>query len=69
MQPGDYWKDNKGNWWLWPPTGNLGVLCPGHKVTEHEDGTISVWPSIVDTTSYFHGWLIKGKWKTNYHGP
>jgi hypothetical protein len=38
----------------------------GHEVTEHEDGTISVSPSILinDGRSEWHGYLRRGVWET-----
>jgi hypothetical protein len=62
-----------GCWLLWLPGCGLGALSK-HKVEEHEDGTISVTPSIM-VTSYAtddgvrlekpiirHGYLTKGMW-------
>lgn len=48
-----YWKDEEsGEWYIHFPTtdghGLLGGLA-NHKVEEHEDGTISVTPSILTT--------------------
>ena len=47
-------------WWhICAPDGSACSLNPKiHTVTEHEDGTITVRPSIV--TSTWHGWLTKG---------
>lgn len=64
--PGDYWFDDRDNKWkcltpngLW---GNLG----GHEVVEHDDGTISVTPSILVThhsDGEWHGYLECGVWR------
>jgi Family of unknown function (DUF6527) len=66
MQEGEYARICSV-WFLIPPGGRVSVLSPAHTVTEHEDGTISVWPSILDKETGWHGWLKKGRWVTNYH--
>ena len=61
-----YWKED-GDWWLYIPLCGAGRLSQ-HQVVEHEDGTISVTPSILmyghsrgqKTTR--HGYLAKGVW-------
>ena len=67
FQPGDYGK-YKGDWWCHAPkkragpcrlTGNTDI---NWKVIEHEDGTISVSPSI-NVIGIWHGHLEKGIWK------
>jgi hypothetical protein len=55
-------------WWLMTPNGRSGSLDPKlHTVTVHEDGTISVHPSIRIPESgalpAFHGWLVEGEWR------
>ena len=52
------------NWWqVTAPDGSGCTLNPSiHTVTEHEDGTITVHPSIV--TSTWHGWLERGVWRS-----
>lgn len=63
---GEYGKhpvDN--NWYCVTPNGHYGNLS-GHEVTEHEDGTITVSPSILvsdDTKELWHGYLIHGEWQ------
>jgi hypothetical protein len=49
-------------WWqLIAPDGSQCCLDPSvHTITEHQDGTISVLPSIV--TDSWHGWLSHGLW-------
>jgi len=51
------------SWWnVVAPDGSVVELNPAiHQVNEHDDGTITVWPSIV--TRSWHGWLIGGVWK------
>ena len=70
-EPGDYglWE---GLWYCLPRVGFLGCLGNGvqhHKVTEHEDGTITAFPSILvsdgmnaDAQSW-HGHLERGVWR------
>jgi hypothetical protein len=70
LMPGDYGKDLDGVWHGVPPnfldafhgTANLEK----HKVIEHEDGTITVWPSILIRTylGEWHGFLERGVWRT-----
>lgn len=64
LKPGDYGKDARtGHWMARPPKGHTGDLC-NHSVVEHEDGTITVVPSILihgETT--WHGYLEKGVWR------
>jgi hypothetical protein len=63
LQPGDYGKDNDGMWYVRPPRGHGGHL-DGHTVTEHEDGTITVSPSILDPEpGGWHGYLEHGVWR------
>ena len=66
MEPGDYMKLADGNWLVRPPgCSNSGSLT-NHSVVEHEDGTITVSPSILhhDDKSEWHGFLEKGVWRT-----
>lgn len=51
-------------WWhVVAPDGSGCSLNPKiHTVTEHEDGTITVMPSIV--TSTWHGWLTQGVFRS-----
>jgi hypothetical protein len=71
LEPGDYCKGVDGSWVVCCPA----VVAPGefriygqlrkHKVTEHEDGTITVSPSIVakNRDREWHGFLEKGIWR------
>ena len=63
-QPGDYgrWRDH---WYVKTPNGHLGGIG-NHSVVEHEDGTITVSPSILVSDSsgeLWHGWLERGAWR------
>lgn len=50
-------------WQLKCPDGSMCSLHPQvHRVTENEDGTITVFPSIVTPT--WHGWLENGIWRS-----
>lgn len=70
LEPGEYGKDSQGVWWVRPPQANGFYSGPGninkHQVVEHEDGTITVSPSILvyghhDKT--WHGYLERGVWR------
>lgn len=54
-------------WWAVSPNGHLGNL-DAHEVTEHEDGTITVSPSILisepNGTELWHGYLEHGVWRS-----
>lgn len=72
--PGDYWLMPDQGWFACTPDGRLAGLG-NHTVTEHEDKTITVSPSIlvsagvgygnITTTfkSYWHGYLERGVWR------
>jgi hypothetical protein len=63
-----YWKMPGGTWRLYIPRCGIGNLA-NHAVTEHDDGTISVQPSVLlmghdvgkRTTRY--GFLDHGEWR------
>lgn len=64
MSAGDYWHAH-GNWWAHTPSGLIANLR-SHEVTEHEDGTITVSPSILVTRwdgMQWHGYLERGVWR------
>jgi len=71
--PGDYGRHPvSGEWYAMSPNGNLGNLS-AHDVVEHEDGTITVSPSILITTrdterhqdvELWHGYLERGVWRS-----
>lgn len=52
--------------WIKDPAGHVG-RCGKHQVTEHEDGTVTVSPSILSTTAShghdWHGFLERGVWR------
>lgn len=58
-----YWK-NEGAWYLYLPGGGVGNLT-NHDVTEHDDGTITVSPSILVEAGRGrrHGFLRRGRWE------
>lgn len=66
---GDYGQQPNGDWMARPPGCHLGSL-KAHTVVEHEDGTITVSPSIL-LTDYdddgkekkWHGYLERGVWR------
>jgi len=67
FKPGSYGKDANGVWMICFPDGLLGNL-KNHSVTEHEDGTITVSPSILVMRNghnplTVHGYLERGIWK------
>lgn len=66
-EPGDYWKQGAPDsdmafWSCCTPNGEFGNL-DSHDVTENDDGTITVKPSIlVRGGEEYHGWLTNGVW-------
>lgn len=63
---GDY-GHSSGQWWCRPPTCDLINISTWH-ITEHDDGTISVSPSILvykhdGVTAHWHGYLEHGVWR------
>lgn len=65
--PGDYYfHSDEGGWWAVSPDGR-GVGLKGHTVTEHEDRTITVSPSILvqggGLPGSWHGYLERGVWR------
>jgi hypothetical protein len=70
-RPGDYCKVTRVIgldqvdyvWYVCDPNGKVGRLAD-HTVTEHEDGTITVSPSILDPVpGGWHGFLERGEWR------
>ena len=61
FHPGDYGKAADGAWWIRPPHGSMGQLTD-HEVVEHEDGAITVSPSIL-LPDQWHGFLERGVWR------
>ncbi len=65
LAEGEYGKDERGVWMARPPRMHMGDLS-NHEVTEHDDGTITVSPSIVIVESDengWHGYLERGVWR------
>lgn len=69
LADGEYGYDPRdGHWKGRPPGQGLGDFTL-HSVTEHEDGSITVEPSILITTEdddcqiRWHGYLEKGIWR------
>lgn len=72
LNPGEYGKWIDGTWHAMTP-GDHGANLGAHAVTEHEDGTITVSPSIrvyLPATSkrpeceLWHGYLERGVWRS-----
>ena len=60
LAEGDYGFDGDGVFWCRPPGSHAGVVeGEGWTITQHEDGAVSVNPSI--DTGEWHGHLIKGE--------
>lgn len=59
--PASYWQAVNGVWYVHPARGFHGNLSK-HDVTEHEDGTITVSPSILINSheGSWHGFLERG---------
>lgn len=68
-QPGDYGRVLMDGRWVWrcrTPNG-LGGHLDNHEVTEHDDGTITVAPSILcraGALGEWHGYLERGVWRS-----
>ena len=75
LAPGDYGRNPGGEWVARPPTVDgphpLSGSLSGHDVKEHEDGTITVSPSIEISYPWgdpprefrWHGFLERGIWR------
>jgi len=76
LQPGDYGQSihpraigTRVGWWqCCAPDGSQGSISPDvHTVVEHEDGTITVSPSLDFSkrrAGAWHGWLERGVWRS-----
>ena len=70
-KPGDYGRVKRDGEWVWavlPTNTDLTSAgdIPQHEVTEHEDGTITVSPSILldaGDLGQWHGYLERGVWR------
>lgn len=60
-----YWRC-PDQWWIYLPRAGVGRLT-AHNVVEHEDGTITVTPSIAQGNPGKpwdrHGFLTAGEWR------
>ena len=67
ISPGEYgkWEEDGGTWYGVPPGTDLTANLRAHKIEEHEDGTITVSPSILvsDSKLSWHGYLRRGEWE------
>lgn len=68
LEPGEYgrWDQDNGNWYAHcPGSDDLTANLTSHTITEHEDGTITVSPSILcgDGKVEWHGYLERGVWR------
>lgn len=63
-QAGEYGRNEIGEWYCAPPETYLLGNLSKHTVVEHEDGTITVSPSILITghEEQWHGYLQSGIW-------
>lgn len=68
LAEGEYGQDRAGTWFARPFGMHMGGL-ENHDVTEHEDGTITVHPSILIISGRgngevrWHGYLERGVWR------
>lgn len=67
LEPGEYsYFFSEGCWYAATPDGKLANLKK-HDVTEHDDGTITVSPSILcsggSSEGSWHGFLKEGVWE------
>lgn len=71
LEPGEYGKNEDGLWFCCTPVhGSWSGGLQKHQVTEHDDGTITVSPSIWynpnqsnPTRPQWHGFLERGIWR------
>jgi len=65
LAPGEYALGNGGNrLWLCSPDGRPGTVDSNWTITVHDDGSISVDPSIWwDKPAGWHGYLERGVWR------
>lgn len=69
LELGDYgrWAADENHWYARTPNGLLANLS-NHTVQEHEDGTVTVSPSIFvnqGKPESWHGFLERGIWRTS----
>ncbi len=70
LAEGDYGFDKNFGAWMCRAPGTHGGNLGNHQVTEHEDGTITVSPSILisdfdksGNPVTWHGYLERGVWR------
>jgi len=67
LAAGNYGKDPVDGHWKASPPGPIGMgSLENHEVVEHEDGTITVSPSILieqPPIGTWHGYLERGVWR------
>jgi hypothetical protein len=66
LNVGDYGKDTEGIWYAREPSNLEGYAnLAAHTVVEHEEGTITVSPSILVSNHLgrWHGYLERGVWR------
>jgi hypothetical protein len=68
LEPGEFAKLPDGKWMAATPNGH-GANLANHEVEEHDDGTITVSPSIMvvpagaHPSDWWHGFLSRGVWR------
>ena len=69
FRPGDFfhWKDDRNDMWMAITPNDHHCNLKNHTIVEHEDGTITVSPSIRvsdQNGELWHGFLEKGVWRS-----
>lgn len=65
MEPGDYGRARSNGVWMCKTPSGYGGNLSRHEVVEHEDGRITVSPSILVSSEAgrdWHGYLKNGVW-------
>jgi hypothetical protein len=66
LTAGQYGKWKDGTWYACTPNDH-GANLSAHDVVEHDDGTITVTPSILVSNNkdgaLWHGYLTRGVWR------
>ena len=67
LKPGEYGRcAPDGDWYGIPPGTAVLANFAGHDITEHDDGTVTVAPSILVGRCHqvdWHGFLERGEWR------
>jgi hypothetical protein len=67
--PDGGWAYIGSEWYVRPPGCPVAASVANHDVTLHDDGTITVSPSILYSIEgcnppyNYHGWLVHGEWR------